>query len=36
MKNVYLEPEQMAWLQKHQEFNFSGWVRKELNKVIKK
>lgn len=34
MHNVYLEPEQIEWLRRHDDFNLSGWVRKELKKVM--
>jgi len=34
--NAYITSQQKDWLAKHPEFNFSGFVRQQLEKQIKK
>jgi hypothetical protein len=33
-KNVYLTDEQADYLDRHKEFNLSGWLRKEIDDWI--
>jgi hypothetical protein len=34
--NVYITEEQQRWLKKQETFNLSGYVRQQINKLMKK
>ena len=36
VKTVRIEREQEKWIKEKEEFNFSGWVRSNLRKLIGK